>query len=95
MIPDASLDPPHSPARRMAELLIPLLLLVWRIVAVSPLRLATDLVAVLSAWWIYTLFAERTRAWRVVTGMLFFYLLALYASRQLPAVLLRYGLESP
>jgi hypothetical protein len=95
MVPDAPLEPPCPWTRRIPELLIPALILCWRVAAVAPLRLATDIVAVLSFWWVYTVFAEKTRGWRIVTGSLVFYLLALYCSRQLPAVLTRFAGDLP
>jgi hypothetical protein len=95
MVPDAPLEQPHPRSWRTLELFLPLLLLAWRIAAGEGLRLVTDVVAVLSIYWIYTVFAGNTRAWRIVTGALLVSLLVLYASRQLPSVLTRFDLGPP
>jgi hypothetical protein len=95
MAPDAPLEQPLPRSRRILELLFPILLLAWRIATVEPLRLARDVVAVLSIYWIYTVFAGNTRAWRIVTGILLLMLLVLYASRQLPSALSRFDLGPP
>lgn len=95
MVPDAPLDPPHPRSRRTLELLLPILLLAWRIVTVEGLRLVTDVVAILSIYWITTIFAGKTRAWRIVTGALLLSLIVLYASRQLPSALTRFDLGPP
>ena len=95
MVPDAPLEKPLPRSWRILELLLPILLLAWRIAILEPLRLAKDVVAVLSIYWMYTVFAGNTRTWRIVTGALLLYLLVLYASRQLPSALSRFDLGPP
>jgi hypothetical protein len=79
---------------RIAEVSAALGLLAWR-VAVLPLAgLPRDWVTILALYWIFTIFAQRSKAWPWVTAATMLLLGGIYLQGQFPHTLEILGIRS-
>jgi len=76
---------------RTREALIAALLMAWRVGCHPVAGMWRDWVFVLSAFWLFTLFAGRTKAWPPALGALMTSLFVLYAFHQIPLTLAVFG----
>jgi hypothetical protein len=80
-------ETPDDRRARIAELSAAVGLLAWR-VAVLPLSgVLRDWVCVLAVYWIFTIFAQRSKAWPWVTVATMILLAGIYLQGQLPHTL--------
>ncbi|HLF93347.1 MAG TPA: hypothetical protein VJB14_07790 [Planctomycetota bacterium] len=86
-VPAPAPVPSPAPRRFPWELLFPLGLLGWRLGAYPIATLWRDWVVWISLYWIFTIFARRSKAWAPVTVLVTIALLGIYLSRQLPHTL--------
>jgi len=80
-------ETPSDRRARIAEVSAAVALLIWR-VAVLPLPgLLRDWVAILALYWIFTVFAQRSKAWPWVTVATIVVLGGIYVHGQFPHTL--------
>ena len=79
--------PPRPRLHLLAELAAPILLLAWRLTWYDLETVWRDWVAILSVYWIFTIFGRRTKAWEPVTFLVCLGLLGIYLYRQFPQAL--------
>lgn len=81
---DPLVNEPTPRTQARVELLAASALLIGRLVSRPVSELWRDWVVLLSAYWIYTVLAGRSKHWPKVTLAVTSFLLGLYASGQLP-----------
>jgi hypothetical protein len=69
-------------------------MILWRILVVPPALLCRDWVVLLSVYWIYTIFAHRSKPWPWVTAGTMILLAVLYLMGQFPHTLQSWGAGS-
>jgi hypothetical protein len=77
-------ESPGGRRTKIAELTAAAGLLLWRILALPLPGLWRDWITLLSIYWIFTVFASRSKAWPYVTAAAMILLTALYIHGQFP-----------
>jgi len=85
-------EAPRGRAVQVAEVAAALLLIGWRVFA-SP-RFTADWIVLLAAYWIFTVFAARSKSWPWVTGGTMILLAVLYLQGQFLHTLSTLGIGS-
>jgi len=89
----AAVSSESARSRRLLELSAASCLLLARVVAVPASRIWRDWIAILCLFWLAAVLKSGSRAWPWICAATIGYLLALYASGQVPLLLMRLGLE--